>query len=100
MDKEKIINRIKEFKNANNDSELEYFVQSLGNGACICILRGGLDKPDPEEYMNDVVLSVVQKEHHNSFIEAELDNPYVKIIIFDLNNIPFEEKSNEKACRK
>lgn len=89
MDKEKIINRIKEFKNANNDSELEYFVQSLGNGTCICILRGGLNKPAPEKYMKDVVLSVVQKEHHNSFIEDELDNPYVKIIIFDLNNIPF-----------
>lgn len=51
-------------------------------GACICILRGGLDKPDPEEYMNDVVLSVVQNDLYNLFIENYLDNPYVKIITF------------------
>lgn len=95
MDKEKIINRIKEFKNANNDSELEYFVQSLGNGACICILRGGLDKPDPEEYMNDVVLSVVQNDLYNLFIENYLDNPYVKIITFEFNEISFSKESDE-----
>ena len=95
MDKEKIINRIKEFKNANNDSELEYFVQSLGNGACICILRGGLDKPDPEEYMNDVVLSVVQNDLYNFFIENYLDNPCVKIITFEFNEISFSKESDE-----
>lgn len=32
--------------------------------------------------MNDVVLSVVQNDLYNLFIENYLDNPYVKIITF------------------
>lgn len=64
-------------------------------GACICILRGGLDKPDPEEYMNDVVLSVVQNDLYNLFIENYLDNPYVKIITFEFNEISFSKESDE-----
>ena len=83
MEPSVIISRIKDFKRSNHDSELEYSVQALGDrGACICILRGGLDKPDPEEYMNDVVLSVVQNDLYNLFIENYLHNPYVKIITF------------------
>lgn len=95
MEPSVIIGRIKKFKRSNHDHELEYSVQSLGNGACICILRGGLDKPDPEVYMNNVVLSVVQNDHYNLFIENYLDNPYVKIITFDFNNISFSNQSDE-----
>lgn len=95
MEPSVIISRIKDFKRSNHDSELEYSVQSLGNGACICILRGGLDKPDPEEYMNDVVLSVVQNDLYNLFIENYLDNPYVKIITFEFNEISFSKESDE-----
>lgn len=92
MDRGEVLRRINALKQKEEHSELEYSVQALDDrGACICILRGGLDKPDPEEYMNDVVLSVVQDDPYNLFIEDDLDNPYVKIIIFDFNNIPFLE---------
>ena len=95
MDKGKVIKRINALKKKRH-SELEYSVQALGDrGACICILRGGLDKPDPEEYMNDVVLSVVQNDLYNLFIENYLDNPYVKIITFEFNEISFSKESDE-----
>ena len=89
MEPSVIITRIKDFKRSNHDPELEYSVQSLGNGACICILRGGFNRSDSKDYMERVVIDICQNDMRYSFVESHLDIPNVKVIIFDLDNIPF-----------
>ena len=42
---------------------------------------------NPFDYMNDAVSVLVDHELHNEFIEKFLDNPWVRIIIFDFNSI-------------
>ena len=42
---------------------------------------------DPSDYMDNAVSVLVDHELHNEFIENYLDNPWVRIIIFDFNNI-------------
>lgn len=91
MEPSVIINRITEFKQSNHDPELEYSVQSLGNGACVCILRGGFNNPNPREYMESVVLDICQNDIRHLFVESNLDIPNIKVIIFDFDNIPFLE---------
>lgn len=42
---------------------------------------------DPSDYMDNAVSLFVNHELHNEFIEKFLDNPWVRIIIFDFNDI-------------
>lgn len=91
MEASVIIDRIKKLKSQGKYLDLQYSVHSLGNGACVCILRGGFNNPNPEKYMESVVLAIVQNDMYNLFVESNLDIPNVKVIIFDLDNIPFLE---------
>ena len=61
--------------------------QELDNESFICIMRGGLMQDDPSDYMDNAVSLFVNHELHNEFIEKFLDNPWVRIIIFDFNSI-------------
>ena len=64
--------------------------QELDNGSFVCIIRGGLTNDDPSSYMDSVVSEFVGEEMYNEFIEEFQDNPWVRIIIFDFNNITLE----------
>ena len=68
-------------------SDVVFRCQELDNGSFVCIMRGGLMQNDPSEYMNNAVSLFVNHELHNEFIEKFTDNPWVRIIIFDFNNI-------------
>ena len=89
MDPSVIIDRIKKLKSQGKYLDVQYSVQSLGNGACICILRGGFNNPNPDIYMKSVVLAICQNDIHHLFVESNLDIPNKKVIIFDFDNIPF-----------
>lgn len=91
MEPSVIIDRIKILKSQGKYLDLQYSVRSLGNGACVCILRGGFTNSDPEKYMESVVLDIFQNDMHNLFVESHFDIPNVKVIIFDFDNIPFLE---------
>lgn len=91
MEPSVIINRIKKLKFQGKYLDLQYSVHSLGNGACVCILRGGFNNPNPEKYMESVVLDICQNDIHHLFVESNLDIPNIKVIIFDFDNIPFLE---------
>lgn len=89
MDPSVIIDRIKKLKSQGKYLDVQYSVQSLGNGACICILRGGFNNPNPDIYMKSVVLAICQNDIRHLFVESNLDIPNIKVIIFDFDNIPF-----------
>ena len=59
----------------------------LENGSFVCIMQGGLNQDDPSVYMDTAVSVFVNNELHNEFIEKFLDNPWIRIIIFEFNNI-------------
>lgn len=51
--------------------------------------EGGINRPDSKKYMEQVALNIFETDMHNVYIEKELDNENVIIIIFDFNSIPF-----------
>lgn len=85
MTQEEINRRIANVKEQFPDVVFRY--KELDNGSFVCIMRGGLMQDDPSDYMDNAVSVLVDHELHNEFIENYLDNPWVRIIIFDFNNI-------------
>lgn len=58
----------------------------------IILLKGGVNQDCPSEYMDSVVKYIAKitgHKYYNQFIENYLDNPYVRVLIFDFNDIDF-----------
>lgn len=88
MGNKEISTRIESIRKSYKDVKCKQVV--LGNGAYVVILQGGFQSSNPQQYMDNVVSELVGKDSYNEFIEKFLDNPWVRIIIFDFNNIVFE----------
>lgn len=70
-------------------------IQTFGN---VVILKGGINADNPTEYMNEVVhyiLNLLGKPKYNQFIEDYLDNPWVRILIFDFNSMEFNNSFDD-----
>ena len=85
MTRTEIERRIRNVNERYPDVVFNY--QDLGDGAFVCIMRGGLIQDDPTTYMDNAVSVLVDGELYNEFIEKYLDNPWVRIIIFGFNSI-------------
>lgn len=55
--------------------------------AFITILVGGLNDSNPKAYMDYVVSDFVNGRMYNEYIDANLDNPWLRIIIEDINDL-------------
>ena len=74
-----------------------YDLPAQGNGqpGRIAILRGGLGLDNPVSYMDEAVRTYVGGSLYNEFVEIFLDNPCVRVIVFninELNYVPFENQ--------
>ncbi len=74
--------------------DVKIFVQQLkdetGNiVGKIVILVGGVKSDNPKEYMDSAINKYVGNEGHNQFVEIHLDNPWTRVLIKGINNIPF-----------
>lgn len=59
----------------------------------IVIVKGGFKSDNPSEYMDNVVKDILKSlgnPKYNEFIENYLDNPWIRILIFDFNGIEFD----------
>ncbi len=45
------------------------------------------DIQNPSPLMETALLSVVRNRSYNAFVDSHLDNPWIKIVIFGLNNL-------------
>lgn len=54
----------------------------------IAILVGGLNKPNPKEFMDAAVHKYVGSIGHNQYVEIHLDNPWTRVITTGINNLP------------
>ena len=62
-----------------------FYVQ--GKNARITILFGGLNHANPKAYMDYVVSEFVDGKFYNEYIDSNLDNPWLRIIIEGVNDM-------------
>ena len=60
------------------------------------ILRGGLDSENPIAYMNNAVRKYVGTNLYNEFVEIQMDNPWIRVIISGICDLEYEEFKNQK----
>lgn len=89
MSTEEIRNRIEKLKERYTDVKIK--LQTLDGNSHMVIMQGGFEKENPTEYMNDVVSCLVEHELHNEFIEKFLDNPWIRVVFFEFNDIQFND---------
>lgn len=81
-------------------SEIDIFEQEISlNGerkGKIAILRGGLGKENPTEFMNEAVSKYVGDKMYNQFIEIFLDNTWVRVIINGINDFDYKEFKDQR----
>lgn len=66
----------------------------------LTILVGGLNSDNPKEFMDNVVSNYVGRTGHNQFVEIHLDNPWTRVLVRGINDLPFREMTNEDSIDK
>ena len=62
-------------------------IDNSGKITYVTILVGGLDKENPKNYMDLVVSEFVGNRMYNEYVDANLDNPWLRIIVEDINDL-------------
>ena len=65
----------------------------------MAILVGGLNKPNPKEYMDYAVHQYVGNVGHNQYIEIHLDNPWTRVITTGINELPLRPLTKEDSIK-
>lgn len=52
---------------------------------------------NPRPIMESAVQHVIEGSLYNAFIDSHLDNPWIRIVVVGINNLPFEPYSIEKG---
>lgn len=93
------INNLSDLTSRKSDkySDVEIFEKKLAQGVYIAMLRGGFTAANPKLYMDNVVSEYVRDTMYNEFVEIFLDNPWIRVIIFGINNINEWRKFSENG---
>ncbi len=70
--------------------------QGDGKSGKMAILRGGLGADDPISYMDDAVRIYVENNLHNQFVEIHGDNPYVRVIVSNINELDYNPFGDQR----
>lgn len=97
---------VENFNNRTIDgfNDVQVYEKQLENGVVLVIMRGGLSQPNPKNYMDAAVSEYVQHDPFNEFIEVFLDNPWIRVLIFGINelhngkDIVWRTLSNNNNC--
>ena len=65
----------------------------------MAILVGGLNKPNPKEFMDMAVHQYVGTVEHNQYIEIHMDNPWTSVITTGINELPLRPLIEEDTLR-
>jgi len=60
----------------------------------VVILVGGLHTQTPNSYMKKVVRKItkmVGTDRYTEYIDSHLDNPWVRVLVFDIDSLPFDD---------
>ena len=75
---------------------IEIFEQEIKNGSKVAILRGGLNTDNPTAIMNEAVSTYVGKNGYNEFVEIFLDNPWVRVVVSEINELDYKPFNNQR----
>ncbi len=56
----------------------------------LAVIRGGLNTDNPTALLNDAVSKYVNNNGYNEFVEINLDNPWIRVIIFGINDLEYK----------
>lgn len=65
----------------------------------VSFLVGGFGSQNPKAYMDLAVSDYLQKKGnpaYNEFIEVFLDNPYIRVVVTGINDMPFKSSETLK----
>lgn len=75
-------------------NKIEFFEQDLISGnkkvGSLAILRGGLNTGNPSALMDAAVSKIVDDKPYNEFVEIHLDNPWVRVVVFGINDLEYK----------
>lgn len=71
--------------------DISIFTQDLNGGGTLYILIGGLNSNNPVEFMDKQVSQIVKGMPYSEFVDKHMDNPYIRVIIMDINKLTFDE---------
>ncbi|WP_417237071.1 MULTISPECIES: hypothetical protein [Flavobacteriaceae] len=96
-----IISGINEFdyiKDENKDERVEFELHDKAKHAVAksAIIRGGLYSEKPLEYMSDLVKEYAKGQEHLHCVEIFMDNPWVRVVLFKINNLVFEPFKDQR----
>jgi hypothetical protein len=96
-----IISGINEFDYKKDDNQNEIIEFDLHNNsteviAKAAILRGGLYSEKPLEYMSNLVTEYTDTKEHLHCVEIFMDNPWVRALLFGMNNIVFKPFTDQR----
>lgn len=84
-ERNKLLDRLR--KNHSLNVAKFYEVKNGDRTAYITILLGGLHSGIPQSFMDGVVAKYVSGRMYNEYVDANLDNPWLRIIIEDINDL-------------
>ncbi len=56
----------------------------------MAIFKGGIGASNPKSVMDKSVKHYVGQESYNQFVEINLDNPWVRVVIKGINELKYE----------
>lgn len=71
--------------------DYSHYTQLLDGGAELHILIGGLNTSNPTAVMDRFVEEIVKGKPYSEFVDKRRDNPYIRVIITDINKLKFNE---------
>lgn len=72
-----------------------------GGKAKLAILRTSSGSPNPIDELDTAVHYYVQNTGYHQFIEIHLDNPWIRVILSDINELHFDNfKKDEHRLNK
>lgn len=76
---------------------VKIFEKNLTTEECkMAILVGGLLSPNPKSIMDKAVKQYVGNQPYVEFVDINLDNPWVRVVIKGINKIEYEEYADQK----
>lgn len=88
FNEENFLLRLEEMK--TKYPEISYAISKLDGGRIVILNYNSIPEDDTGEIMDNAVRFLTEKCWYNEFIEKQLDNPWVRIIIFEYNKINFK----------
>lgn len=72
------------------NTEVKISEYPLGEKGKMAVIIGGIGMDNPKPVMDMAVLKYAEKEPINEFVEIFLDNPWVRVIIFGINDLDYK----------